>query len=546
MIAIQALTGIHPTRLNTDPQSGNPLWQATIEPRLEQFLQKLTAFHFNQRHPSATEAQQALHASYTNVGTTLIPLEDSAQASPIRTRIQTVPPKKLLPIAILGIGTILATLWATQRLPWPIVNQSANVIDAPSLQISSGEKIFNPIANNPQKQSAANHMQARQFKQAIVDLKAARIQDRSDPEVLIHLHNAEIGDRPAYKIAVVVPLKDRPNFANEVLRGIAQAQDQVNSAGGIAGKPIKITLADDGNQPESAQQIARSFVQDPEILGVIGHGVSQTTYAAADIYKAGELPVVSPLSSAEKLSEFKQHLFRTIPSDRRSAKQLADYAVKHLKKTRIAVFYNAEDAYSTSLKEAFKDALDYGYDKKLLETIDINQSEFDAGERLTALKQKKVEIIFLATNFDRFKDAMTIVQANDQQLPILAGETFYSKQTLNVGKKDVVGMVIAVPAQQVTLNSSNFQTVARQLWGIPVTWRSALGYDATQAILAGLRQSPTRQGIRATLANPKFQTTGATQKVQFEDTGDRSSPIQLIQVVMPPKQPTPSFKPIQP
>jgi eukaryotic-like serine/threonine-protein kinase len=547
MIAIQALSGVHPTRLQSDPNTGNPVWRSVtqLDDWLKNILNQLTEFHFGKRFQNATDVRQAIKTNNTNLNTTIIP-EDAVQATPNPSRLRTVKPQKLLPIVLAGCGLIIAALFATQRLSLPGLKNTTNELQTESLPISGGEQVLHDTENNPQRQTAAEYIKRQKFPEAIAVLKKLRAENRSYPEDLIRLHNAEIGNRKAYTIAAVVPLNVEPNFANEMLRGIAQAQHELNAGGGIAGVPVKVMIADDRNQPELAQQIARSLVANPDVLSVVGHGTSQTTYAVAKIYQEANLPIISPLSSAENLADFKQYLFRTIPSDRRAAKQLADYAVKQLKKQKIAVFYNAEDPYSQSLKQTFQDALDYGYSMKPVDVINLNKPDFDAGEALTALKAKKVDALFLATNKKHFEDAMTIVQANDNQLPLLAGETFYAQKTLNIGQKDILGMVLAVPAQQLDLNASKFQTQAKQLWGQSVTWRSALSYDATQALFAGLKQAQTRADIRTLLANPQFQSPGATQTVKFSETGDRAGSVKLLQVVKDNKTKTFVFKPMQP
>ena len=52
------------------------------------------------------------------------------------------------------------------------------------------------------------------------------------------LNNARIGDANAYSIAVSIPIGSDVNGAQEILRGVAQAQIQVNQAGGIDGVPL--------------------------------------------------------------------------------------------------------------------------------------------------------------------------------------------------------------------------------------------------------------------------------------------------------------------
>ncbi len=70
IIAIQALTGISPTELQEDPQTGELIWrhlvnvsvgdQPTVGNRLALVLNKMVRYHFKDRYQTATEALQAL------------------------------------------------------------------------------------------------------------------------------------------------------------------------------------------------------------------------------------------------------------------------------------------------------------------------------------------------------------------------------------------------------------------------------------------------------------------------------------------------------
>lgn len=70
MIGIQALTGIAPDSLQEDPHTGEVLWRdrAQVSPEFAAVLQKMVAYHFNQRYESALEALQAIRSlSATNI-----------------------------------------------------------------------------------------------------------------------------------------------------------------------------------------------------------------------------------------------------------------------------------------------------------------------------------------------------------------------------------------------------------------------------------------------------------------------------------------------
>jgi branched-chain amino acid transport system substrate-binding protein len=61
------------------------------------------------------------------------------------------------------------------------------------------------------------------------------------------------------------------NPAQEILRGVAQAQNEINQSGGIKSVPLKVVIANDDNDPRIAQQIANNLVKNQDILGVVGN-----------------------------------------------------------------------------------------------------------------------------------------------------------------------------------------------------------------------------------------------------------------------------------
>lgn len=62
MMAIQALTGIHPHKLQDDPHTGEIVWQhlAFVSSELASILTKMTRYHFKDRYQTATETLYAL------------------------------------------------------------------------------------------------------------------------------------------------------------------------------------------------------------------------------------------------------------------------------------------------------------------------------------------------------------------------------------------------------------------------------------------------------------------------------------------------------
>ncbi|MCU0571224.1 MAG: hypothetical protein MUF49_32245 [Oculatellaceae cyanobacterium Prado106] len=75
-----------------------------------------------------------------------------------------------------------------------------------------------------------------------------------------------------------------------------------------------------------------------------------------------------------------------------------------------------------------------------------------------------------------------------------------------------------------------FPNNATKLWGGAVNWRTAIAYDAMQAILQGLRQDSSRAGLQKALSSQGFAAQGASGEIRFLPSGDREAPTVLVRV----------------
>jgi eukaryotic-like serine/threonine-protein kinase len=555
MVAIQTLTGMRPSQLPQDFHTSEIVWrdQAQVSESLAAFLDKLICYHYLHRYQSALEARQALQQVLAGDGPATLRTAHflgGTAASPLtitpplhtqfqvehseRRQRQRFRGKAVLAIAGSALVTALA-LTALMRGFVPALTPSLlepaakPVQSATSDRISAGEKLLSQWQANPKKQEGVERFAAGEYTKAVVALEAARQSSPGDPETLIYLNNARIGAETSYKIAVAVPLGDTFGSALEILRGVAKAQDDLNRAGGINGIRLKVVIANDDNKLDTAQQLATVLTSQPEILGVVGHGISDTTLSAAAVYQANQLVMIAPLSSAVQLSNFGSYIFRTMPSDRLTAKVLSNYMLNNLKKRKVVVFFNAASAYSLSLKTEFKNALFYN-GVELTNEFDFSRPDFDAADSVETAIAKGAEVMMLAPDSTASDQAIQLVQLNRRRLKVLAGDSISTAKVLKVAGKDAVGLIVAVPAD---VTRSPFQQQSKQLWGqqASVNWRTALAYDATQALVAAIRSDSSRTGVRRALAQPTFTATGATGSVHFLPSGDRESRILLMTIV---------------
>jgi branched-chain amino acid transport system substrate-binding protein len=394
-------------------------------------------------------------------------------------------------------------------------------------RLSAGKKLLISDKATTTKQSAVQAIASGNYNAAISDLQASLKTNRNDPEALIYLNNARIGNQKSYTIAAAVPIGADINGAQEILRGVAQAQNEINQSGGISGTPLKVLIANDDDNPEIASQIASALAKNSEILGVIGHFSSDATLAASKIYQQNQLVAISPISTSVQLSGIGSNIFRTVPSDRFAANALSRYMLTKLQKKKAAVFFNSASNYSKSLKSEFTTAL-YGDGGQVVSEFDFAKGNFNAAESFKSAIAQGAEVMMLAANTATLDQALQVVQVNAKRLPLLAGDDVYTAKTLQIGGAGAADMVLAVPWHILADPQSNFPQTSKQLWNAEVSWRTALAYDAAIALIVGLGRNPTRTGIQQALSASDFSATGASGQIRFLPSGDRNRAVQLV------------------
>jgi len=422
-------------------------------------------------------------------------------------------------IALVVMGMIFYRLWQE----WIVL-----------ARISLGEKVLVTEVTNTDKVAGTNAFRRGDFDRAANYWQNSLKKYPNDPETRIYLENAQIGSRPAWKIAVSVPIGTNPDVAQEMLRGVAQSQDAVNhSKDKIHGLPLQVEIANDDNKPDVAIYLAKQFIKDPQILAVVGHNASDTSVAAGPTYDQGGLVMITPTSFSDNLSSMGHYIFRMVPSIRFMADKLADYYITNNPYAKIAIcsdrnVIDKESFVNQFSNEVSNQAATHPHltlDKSL---CDFSAKSFDSNVIIKNLIKRGVDTLLLAPHVDRISKAIDIARANHKHLKLLGSPTLYTSTTLELGQEAVNGLLLVAPWYP-NLFHNSFSDKATKLWGGQVNWRTAMSYDATEAIVAGLKQitgtgvriTSTREKLKDALQNPDFFAEGASGIIRFTQSGER-------------------------
>ena len=550
LTAIYLLTGKWPRELETDSQTREIVWRnhdVKVSVRFAAILDKAIRFHPLSRFVTAQEMLAALEEPITPALST----SDDPKIPVIISKKNWTVYILLIALISLGITSFLFKNQLTSLMKDAVhlveAKLNTDVVQVPDRQtgtpenvdvsnyISEGDRLLFASTATPDKQVGVRAIVAKDFKTAANKLQAALKVDRNDPESLIYLNNARLSSVQSLKIAAVVPIGDNPSAAAEILRGIAQAQDEAIQAG----VHLKVVIADDGNDENRAKAIAQSLIKDINILAVVGHGSSKTSIAVAPIYNESQMVAIAPTSTSIELATVPRrtdgvnYFFRTIPSDQFTGTALARYMLNSMKKSTAAVFYNSKSSYSKSLQTAFSTTLvlEGG---KVVKQVDL--SEPNATAHLDGIE---ADVLVLLPDSDTINSALEVARNNQKRLPMIGGDALYNTDLLKQSGADLNGTVISVPWHFADTKNKNFVELSKNLWGIDVNWRTAMSYDAVQVLRLGRsigKIAPNsglagRVMLAKTLAGSDFKVSGATGEIRFLSSGDRNSNIVFLQFV---------------
>ncbi|MDJ0618710.1 MAG: ABC transporter substrate-binding protein [Calothrix sp. MO_192.B10] len=429
---------------------------------------------------------------------------------------------------------------------------------------SWGEEIMFPKNSTPAKQKGTEAFKKEKYQEAITHFKKSLDSNPNDPETVIYLNNALASlssSKKTLKIAVNIPIDANSNTAEEILRGVAHVQSEYNcgidkikqvnlnnqqnsfissncAASGIDGRRLQVLITNIPADEIKAENIYHKIADNPSILGVIGPFTSKQTLNAGKIYGKKELVLISPTSTAVRKIKydvnspdyalpFNKYVFRTSPTDSTAASDLVEY-MGGKKYQKAAIIKDAATPYSNSLSQEFIKFLREKGGEVIKIRCDISQGNILIKSCVQQAVQKNADVVMLALSNKKSEEllARLFTSINRSSIKALGGDGLYIEEVTKLDIEDE-RLVLAVPWHR---TDSAFEKESHKLWSNKsnltphINWRTAMSYDATQAIAEGLKQEdyPTRENLFQKLSSDNFEAKGASTLVKFDSkTHDR-------------------------
>ncbi|RFC68668.1 MULTISPECIES: branched-chain amino acid ABC transporter substrate-binding protein [Mesorhizobium] len=226
-------------------------------------------------------------------------------------------------------------------------------------------------------------------------------------------------------------------FGAQIQKGVEQAAEDINAAGGILGEKIKVQVGDDVSDPKQGISVANKFVADG-IKYVVGHFNSGVSIPASEVYADNGVLEITPASTNPVYTERGLwNTFRTCGRDDQQGQVAADYIASHFKDAKIAIIHD-KTPYGQGLVDVAKKVLnEKGVKEVMMEGINIGDKDFSA--MIAKMKEAGVTLIYFGGLHT--EAGLIMRQSADQGLKatLFSGDGMVSNELASIAGDSVIG-----------------------------------------------------------------------------------------------------------
>ena len=316
-------------------------------------------------------------------------------------------------------------------------------------------------------------------------------------------------------------------------QGTELAIKQINEKGGINGRPVEYVVIDEQGDAEQAITAYSRLVNEHKIVALIGDVTSTPSLAVAQRAAKDGIPMITPTSTAAKITLEGSNIFRVCFLDPDQGKAMADYAHEGLKATKAAMIYNAADEYSVGLAEAFEaQAKELGLEMVANQTY--NDGDKDFRTQLTTIAAAAPDVLFVPDYYGT--NILILNQAKDAGVTatLLGGDGWDGiiTQTPEDNPNEADGAFFAnhyATSDTNPIVQDFLKAYEAEYDSVPISF-SALGYDAAMILLKAIEAAGTTDSAAVVEAIQKSNYDGVTGNITFDENGDPLKPISILEV----------------
>jgi branched-chain amino acid transport system substrate-binding protein len=180
--------------------------------------------------------------------------------------------------------------------------------------------------------------------------------------------------------------------------GAMMAISEINAAGGIHGRKIKVIVEDDRSTPAGSIAAARKLIHSDRVFALINQGGSNPFVATLPILKESNAPVFVEIPSSPKVTRpLHKTIFRAASfNDQLQGWLIADFVMQHLKPARVGLLLQSDD-YGKVGGQYVVERLQAQYKTTPVAVVEHDRDATDLSAQVLKLKEAKPDVVILYT-----------------------------------------------------------------------------------------------------------------------------------------------------
>lgn len=285
-------------------------------------------------------------------------------------------------------------------------------------------------------------------------------------------------------------------FGESTDRGIRLAIKEINAAGGLNGKKIRLITYDTKSDSKEAGNAVTRLVTQDKVVAVLGEVASSRSLAGGAVAQQYGVPMISPSSTNPRVTAGRDMVFRVCFIDPFQGYVVAKFARENLKATKVAVLYDQSQAYSKGLRDEF-----VKHFRAMGGTIVADQAysggDQDFSAQLTTIRAAGPEAIFVPGYYTEAGNIALQARKLGVTVPLLGGDGWDSEQLAAIGKDAIEGCYYSnhyAPDQASEAVQQFVRKYQEEYSGQTPDGLAALGYDAAIILFDAMKRAPSLAG----------------------------------------------------
>lgn len=339
---------------------------------------------------------------------------------------------------------------------------------------------------------------------------------------------------------------DYAMYGVPVRNSVVMFFEQLNAAGGINGKQVKLLEYDDkadGTESINAYNLAKAN----GATAIIGSVLSGASIALSDVTYDDNMPQISASATNPKLtvmdpddpkSEVKTNVFRSCFLDPFQGEKMAQYAATKYGAKTIAIFYENGSDYSEAIVQGVESQL-AATGLKVVAKEAFATGDVDYKAQMTNIAAANPDVVLMPIYYGEAGRAITALRAAGCKAKIIGGDGFGSVKNY-ASAADLEGTIYMSGYAPGTPSVAKYEADYKAKFGEEVPNMFApLAWDASLIMAEGLKAAETK-GLKAGTAEYKQAVIDAIKGMQafegitgsytFNETNDPIKSVAIIKI----------------